>query len=115
MSGVTVTYDLAGLERLFDAAMDGAVDLMEHGLEVSGREVPIEEGTLTRSGTVSVDRANGVIQISYDTPYAIVQHEDQSLRHDDGRKAKYLEDPMLQSVAPLAESYIGDKIRKAAS
>lgn len=113
MSGVTVSYDLAGLGRLFDAAMDGAVDLMEFGLEESGREVPIEEGTLSRSGSVSVDRGQGVVQISYDTPYAVVQHEDESLRHDAGRKAKFLEDPMLQSVAPAAEAHIGEAIRRA--
>lgn len=115
MSGVTISMRTGVTEHLYVAAFDAALDLMEHGAEESTRQVPIEEGTLTRSAHVSVDQANGVVQVSYDTPYAVVQHEDQSLRHDAGRKAKYLEDPMLHSVAPVAEQYIGAAIRKAAS
>ncbi len=115
MSGVEVRLITGVTEQLYVAAFNAALDLMEHGAEESSREAPIEEGTLVRSAHVSVDQPNGVVQISYDTPYAIVQHEDQSLRHDDGRKAKYLEDPMVQQVAPVAEQFIGDRVRKAAS
>lgn len=115
MSGVTISMRTGVTEHLYVAAFDAALDLMEHGAEESTRQVPIEEGTLTRSAHVSVDRAQGVVQISYDTPYAVVQHEDQSLRHDADRKAKYLEDPMVQTVAPMAEQFIGERIRKAAT
>lgn len=66
----------------------------EHLLQVSRTEVPIEEGTLERSGTATVDEQKKAAAVSYDTPYAARQHEDLTLRHDDGRKAKYLEDPM---------------------
>lgn len=114
MSGVEVRLMTGVTEKLYAAAFNAGLDLMEHGLEEATRQAPIEEGTLIRSGHVSVDQANGIIQTSYDTAYAIRQHEDQSLRHDAGRKAKYLEDPMLQSVAPVAEEYIGAAIRKAA-
>lgn len=115
MSGVTVTYDAKGLEKLREAAMDAIADLAEFGLEESNRIVPIEEGTLARSGTVSVDRASGVAQVSYDTPYAIVQHEDTQLRHDQGRQAKFLEDAMLTRVAPEAERFIAERIKRATS
>lgn len=113
MSTVTVTFDLAGLEKLRSVAFEAIQDLGHDALEKSNRVVPIEEGTLANSGTVTSDKTAGVVQVSYDTPYAVVQHEDQSLRHNDGRKAKFLEDVMLQEIAPDAEAYIAGKIREA--
>ncbi len=55
------------------------------------RYVPIEEGTLERSGKVSVDEGDLKASVSFDTPYAVRQHEDMTARHDAGRTAKYLE------------------------
>lgn len=66
----------------------------EHLLQVSRTEVPIEEGTLERSGTATVDEEALTAAVAYDTLYATRQHEDMTLRHADGRKAKYLEDPL---------------------
>ena len=74
-----------------DAAGQGLLLAAEHVLQVSRTRVPIEEGTLERSGTTSVDRDNLVAHISYDTPYAVRQHEDMTYRHDAGRQAKFLE------------------------
>ncbi|MEV6800516.1 hypothetical protein AB0M91_19545 [Micromonospora rifamycinica] len=68
----------------------------EHLLQVSRTEVPLEEATLERSGTVSVDRDDLRAAVSYDTVYAVRQHEELTWRHDEGRKAKYLEDPFHQ-------------------
>lgn len=58
-------------------------------LENANRTVPIEEGTLMRSGKVTV--GDDEAAVSYDTPYAVRQHEDTRLRHDPGRRAKWLE------------------------
>lgn len=60
-----------------------------HVLGVANQQVPHETGDLMRSGGVSTD--NDSAAIFYDTPYAVVQHEDMGLRHDEGRNAKYLE------------------------
>lgn len=57
--------------------------------------VPIEEGTLARSGAVDVDPVGLRATVSYDTPYAARQHEELTWRHDPGRQAKYLEQPLL--------------------
>ena len=64
-------------------------DAAEFLLEEANRTVPIEEATLTRSGTVSQEGLNAVV--SYDTPYAARQHEELDWRHDEGRRAKWLE------------------------
>lgn len=75
----------------------------EHLLQVSRSHVPIEEGTLERSGTASVDPASLVGAVSYDTPYAVKQHEDLTLNHDAGRTAKYLENAFTSERRTVAE------------
>ncbi|MCO7196897.1 minor capsid protein [Pseudonocardia sp. McavD-2-B] len=77
-----------------DAVLRGLATAGEHLLSVSRMEVPIEEGTLERSGRATVDQASYTAAVSYDTPYAVRQHEELGYRHDSGRKAKYLEDPL---------------------
>ena len=71
--------------------MDALVEASEFLLQEANETAPIEESTLIRSGTVSVDRKALRTAISYDTPYAVRQHEDTRLRHDPGRRAKWLE------------------------
>jgi hypothetical protein len=83
----------------------------EHLLGESRQQVPLEEGTLERSGVASVDEAQQTAAVSYDGPYAVRQHEDLSLRHDPGRKAKYLEDPMNTERAVILE-IIAAEIRR---
>lgn len=72
----------------------GLLDGAEHVLGVSRTQVPHEEGDLERSGVASVDENELLAAVSYDTPYAVRQHEELDWQHDPGRKAKYLEDPM---------------------
>ncbi|XTZ18189.1 hypothetical protein ACQSSU_12845 [Micromonospora echinospora] len=82
------------LAQLQDASLAGAELAAEHLLQVSSALAPHEEGDLERSGEVSSDRGTGAVAVSFDRPYAVRQHEDMTLRHDDGRRAKYLEEPM---------------------
>lgn len=74
----------------------------EHLLQVSRGRVPIEEATLERSGVASVDPDHLRAAVSYDTPYAVRQHEDLGLHHDSGRTAKYLEHPAAEERGTLA-------------
>lgn len=113
MSAVTLKIDPRALRVLEGVVMDALVDLAEFGLEESNRIAPIEEGTLIRSGQVSRDDRAGKVAVSYDTPYAVVQHEDTQLRHDQGRQAKFLEDAMLTQVAPQAGRFIAERVRRA--
>lgn len=84
----------------------------EHLLEVSRQLVPIEEGTLERSGVASVDERDLRAAVSYDTPYAVRQHEELTWRHDEGRQAKYLEDPMNSERRRMAD-IIAAEIRRS--
>ena len=73
-------------------AEEGLQRGLEHVLTESRKIVPLEEGTLERSGRVVREGLNGAI--SYDTVYARRQHEELTWKHLPGRSAKYLEIPM---------------------
>lgn len=83
------------------AVRDTAVDVLAQ----AKREVPRDLGTLRRSGTQRVgwQGERVVAEISFNTPYAAVQHEDRTFRHPRGGKAKYLEDPIKQYAPKLEE------------
>ena len=61
----------------------------EHVLGEAQALVPLEEGTLERSGRATADGLTA--SVSFDTPYAVRQHEDMTASHASGRTAKYLE------------------------
>jgi hypothetical protein len=84
----------------------------EHLLQVSRARVPIEEATLERSGVVTVDEGDLTAAVSYDTPYAVRQHEDLTYRHDSGRSAKYLERPLHEENGVITE-IIAAQVRRA--
>lgn len=96
------------------AAAEGLTDATEALLTESNRTVPIEEATLERSGTATVDRAGLEGAASYDTPYAVVQHEDMDLQHDDGRRAKWLEST-IKEQGPALMGHVAERIRRATS
>jgi hypothetical protein len=97
------------------AAIRGAIadalgDVAETLLNDANRTVPIEEGTLERSGVASVDRNALQSAVSYDTPYAVVQHEDPTLRHDPGRRDHWLIDTLNENRRRYLD-YVADKVR----
>jgi hypothetical protein len=95
MSGWSNTLNL---KKILDPVRQGGNKGLrlsgEHVLRISDDSVPLEEGTLSRSGKVSTDEAALRSAVSYDTAYAVVQHEDMTLRHDPGRGAKFLENAL---------------------
>ena len=111
------TISFAGIEQAILAVAGKAVGLAaEHVLGESTKVVPIEEGTLSRSGRTDTERdgATVVAAVSYGTPDAVRQHEDMSYRHDPGRTAKYLEGPLMaeaQTVAKIVGEHLGKAIR----
>jgi hypothetical protein len=84
----------------------------EHLLAESRALVPIEEATLERSGVASVDEGDLTAAVSYDTPYAVRQHEELTYRHDAGRQAKYLETP-ARTEADTMLDLIAAQVRRA--
>lgn len=86
-----------------DAAARGLALAAEYVLQQTNEVVPIEEHTLQESGKASIDDNGLTAAVSYDTPYAVVVHEDLTARHDKGRHAKYLEKTMNESGEAVGE------------
>lgn len=84
----------------------------EHVLAESRKVVPIEEATLERSGVASVDEDSLTAAVSYDTVYAVRQHEETTWRHDAGRTAKYLERPLTEEAGQV-EAIIAAELRRS--
>jgi hypothetical protein len=91
-------HGTAAGKKLRAAAALGLGKWAELVLQQSREVVPLDEATLERSGVASVDDQALEAAVSYDTPYAVAQHENLEYRHAPGRAAKYLERPWLQSM-----------------
>ncbi len=93
MTAMRFTLNLApggaARRRQRQAAEAGIAEITEALLTDANMTVPLEEGTLEGSGTASTEGLTG--SVSYDTPYAVVQHEDATLRHLGKGRAKWLE------------------------
>lgn len=94
------------------ALVRGLTHATEHLLGAAKAIVPIQEATLERSGVASVDRSTMTGAVSFDTPYAVIQHEDLTFKHDPGRQAKYLEKPVV-SEQPVMMALIAAEVRRA--
>lgn len=97
------------LARINRGAARGVQMAAEHVLGEANQRAPIEEGTLIRSGVASSDPQTLRGAVSYDTPYAVRQHEDLSLQHDAGREAKWLENT-INAEADTVRTIIADSI-----
>jgi len=75
----------------------------------SQREVPVDTGILKNSGILTrpfLDGKDLVVEISYGgsaSDYALIVHEDLEATHNEGTKAKYLEDPVKRQVVGMAD------------
>jgi hypothetical protein len=100
---------------VLQAAADGLNDAAEIILNESDAHVPMDTGALENTGKVSAATvANLSATISYDTPYAVIQHEDMSRHHKPGRTAKYLENAM-NSKRRAAKAAVTARVRDVVS
>jgi hypothetical protein len=85
----------------------GLADAADQLLDLSKEVVPVDQEDLIMSGATDVDPAAMEAVVSYDTPYAVRQHEDTALNHpkaDLGQGAKYLEKPLADNQQALLET-----------
>lgn len=106
---------IAASKAIREGAADGVEDVAEEWLAEGTQTVPIEEGTLSRSGQTASDRGRLAAGVGWGqgqaADYAIVQHEDMSLQHDPGRTAKWGERAGVQ-VAGSAGEIIRNAIQR---
>lgn len=63
------------------AALNALEDTGEELLRRANETVPYDDGVLAASGEVEIKPASLTVTVSYNTPYAVRQHEDTTLRH----------------------------------
>ena len=111
-------------EKIVFAMVENTEDLLSKSMRIA----PIDEGTMIGSASARVNRvevARGsksgtptttggkpdvkpgqvvVGEVSYNTPYALRQHEELTWRHLPGKQAKYLEQPLKENVTKYMEN-----------
>lgn len=94
------------------AALKGCEDAADELLTRASELVPLEEGTLLRSGRVVTGETGAAVGFGQGgaSDYAVPQHERLDYRHDNGRQAKYLEQPH-RAMAPEVVGFIGRRVR----
>ena len=70
---------------------------LEFVKQESVKVAPKDTGMMEKSAQVTMSADGKTGYVSYDTPYAIRQHEELDFRHAEGRIAKYLELPFQQN------------------
>lgn len=106
------------LRALPEAALLGAAAGLYQEAEAimtdSKEIVPFDLGVLSDSGFVDPWRDGDTVYVMMGyggaaAAYALIQHEDLTLRHPNGREAKYLEKPLMARV-PDMSSRIGEHV-----
>lgn len=92
-----------GTDRIRSGAVKGLTLATEAWLTEANLSVPHDEGTLERTGEASVDEGELRGAVSYDTPYAVKQHEDMTLRHTGKGEPKWLETTGTQMAGTLGQ------------
>ena len=116
--------DKATAKNVVHAMVENTEDLLGKSMRIA----PIDEGTMIGSASARVNRvevARGskggtptttggrpdakpgqvvVGEVSYNTPYALRQHEDLTFKHLPGKQAKYLEQPLKENVTKYMEN-----------
>lgn len=74
-------------------------------LDKSIQKAPILTGDLRRSGTIDDTQlqSQGFIDVGYNTPYALRQHEEFPNKSDPAAEWKYLENPFKESQDKIIE------------
>lgn len=116
--------DKATAKNVVHAMVENTEDLLGKSMRIA----PIDEGTMIGSASARVNRveiARGsksgaptttggrpdakpgqvvVGEVSYNTPYALRQHEDLTFKHLPGKQAKYLEQPLKENATKYMEN-----------
>lgn len=110
---VVIEFDFSGLlqgkkrlESLVDAKSKEALEkIADELLRLSSREVPLDTGQLMKSGKVETGDSDYEKLVGYNKVYASRLHEHPEYNFKNGRKGKYLEDPLKNSLNVFKNFY----------
>lgn len=103
-------------DRIKQAVLAGAIQGLnqagEHVLGEAVKRAPIDRGDLRGSAQVEpASAADLSVDIVFDTPYAVIQHERLDFHHEQG-EAKYLERPLREEAGTIGR-IVANKIAQA--
>lgn len=106
-------------QRMRQGGVDGVNMAAEVLLGKSNAKAPVDTTDLRQSGsTHQATLGNPSAQVSYNTPYAVIQHERTDFHHptdhNPGAQAKYLETPLVEDRDELT-GIIAEQIRRSLS
>ena len=91
MIRATVKFNKQVIAKLQQSEIQAIQDGCEYILQEANKLVPLDEGTLQRSGNTSIDSSKKTGSIYYDTKYTIRLHENPQYTFQKGRQGKWLE------------------------
>lgn len=107
----SMTWNAAQVTNTVRAgAGDGLQLAAEHVRGAAIPRTPLDTAALRNSAVASSDAAELRAAVSYDTPYAVRQHEELGYRHRDG-EAKYLERTLAAEQAQVL-AIIGAAVKR---
>ena len=98
----------------------GVYEEASHIMLEAKRRVPLDEGTLRRSGIINPPEVHGTswtLTMGFGgaaSAYALVQHENLTFNHRAGRSAKYLENPVIEDLGFFQDN-LAKRVAKAFS
>lgn len=91
------------LGKLSNQACNKALNnIADELLRLSNSQVPLDTGRLSSSGKVQDGKNEKEVIVGYHTKYAARLHENPQYNFRNGRKGKYLEDPLKQNMTKWA-------------
>lgn len=90
------------LNAVKEAVNIGVHEAGDELLAISNEEVPFNIGTLSKSGRVD-NNEDLKSKVGYYMPYAHRLHEHPEFKFQNGRKGKYLEEPLLRNTNKFKE------------
>ena len=91
-------------ESIRNSVRDCSFDLLQRAKDLT----PVDTGDLKASGFVEITDNGDVVEVGFNTPYALKQHEDLTYNHPQGGQSKYLEEPFQQNLDKYKEKIIED-------
>lgn len=104
---MSMQWNTRAAEAITEAAQTGIFEAAEALLDQAVEKTPVQDGILRASARATQE--GNVAAVSFNTPYAVRQHEELGYQHPNGGEAKYLEKP-ANSFGPTMERIVAQAI-----
>ncbi len=104
---MTLEWNTRAADAIPEAAQSGIYEAAEALLDQAIEKTPVQDGILRASGRATQEGLQAAV--SFNTPYAVKQHEELGFAHPNGGEPKFLERP-ANSFRPMMEQIVAQAI-----